>query len=826
MNKRPAPAILVLEADKTIGGWVVQLLEDHGWRVTHETVSKQALLRLKESQSSPYHLFISSFKLPKMEGDDILKNAKRLSPLTQRMLLVPANEGDLIIRAINKAEINACVITPASDQDLLDRVNACLRQFKLAMKHEQLKRVTVHQNKQMFKIAQRLKKKAKLCQEQISEKKAEKLLLRSKLRKAQKTESGPATLADRIESRNIPMDPAALDLEFRQLADYASALFNSVAAKSNLEKHRIDLRQILTEFQDLSESGGETTSDRTPDDDELIKTILATAFSSPEDADAEQPESGDEDPVQETLLENFIQVTISEDLTRAFIMQKAPLAAREILTLSSLLDLLRQKDINFGIVDDKDIEEWIAGATPESDSFTVAIGEKPDHGADGKVDYFFETDYSNPGKILEDGRIDFRDRGDIPFVSKGELLATKTPAREGKQGMSVSGLPIDIDPPLDPVFLAGNGTRLSEDGLNILSDLEGQPHLDPLGEVSVNPELPVNGDIDFETGNVDFNGNILVTGTVKEGFHVKGINLTAKEIEGAVIDIAGDLYISDGITDAKITSRGSVFAKFINNSQVTAFGDLVIQKEIIDSKILLSGRCENPAGVILASKITAKSGIEAGKIGTDTSKPALLRIGVDDHLESQTSGIEKELDASVTELGEIREEIKSVEAEDQDLYGQITEKAQAQEAAQNRIREAKKELDKCKKAQDEIGISQAVNDLKTCAGEAEQAENDLNQIFETQDRYARKIERLKERVNEIEEANKTLVLKKKGIREFAKKTKADPSIIIKESITQDTEIRGPNAALTLLEPRTRCRIAEKDLVEDGLHFYEMEISDL
>lgn len=109
------------------------------------------------------------------------------------------------------------------------------------------------------------------------------------------------------------------------------------------------------------------------------------------------------------------------------------------MTLNEFLDLLRFKEINFGILEDEVIEAWLKA--PGKDPFCVAKGVAPFPGKDGSVTYNFETSYTNPGKIMDDGRIDFRDRGDIPFVSKGDILAAKELPQQGKNGMSVSGRP-------------------------------------------------------------------------------------------------------------------------------------------------------------------------------------------------------------------------------------------------------------------------------------------------------------------------------------------------------------------------------------------------
>ncbi|MCG8616556.1 MAG: FapA family protein, partial [Desulfobacterales bacterium] len=478
MTDTPISEILVLDADEAQGLRVVQILEEQGWNVTYEKASEAALARLEAAGKNPFHLFVTNYKLPRMEGDDILKTARTLSPLTQRMLMVPSNEADLVIRAINKAEINACIVTPASDRDLLDRVKACLKRFRQIMKHEQLKRVTVHQNRQMFQMARRLKKKDQWCQDQISEKKAEKLLLRSSLRKAARTAEAPDTLSGRIDRYDIPMDPQALESEFLKLADFAYALFCSAATKTGLEKPDDGIPPFTEE--DASPPIQAAPNNR----DEQVDALLKVMFASPENAEFEAACREDDDCVEELLLANFVRVTLSKDQTRAFVQLTDKIPAPELLTVSGILDLLRQNDISYGIEADKDISAWITSVAPEDAPFPIALGEPAVPGKDGNVAYHFEIDYTNPGKLMEDGRIDFRDRGEIPFVNPGDLLAVKTPPKEGKDGMSVSGVSILVEPPFDPVFLAGNGTKTSEDGLSVHAAISGQPHLDPFGEIS------------------------------------------------------------------------------------------------------------------------------------------------------------------------------------------------------------------------------------------------------------------------------------------------------------------------------------------------------
>jgi uncharacterized protein len=833
MTDPPRPRILILESNRSISDHAVTILTREGFDVHCETASKQALLRLEASKSAPFHLFISSFKLPKMKGDDILKHAKKISPMTQRMLMVPADEPDMVIRAINKGGIHSCIIYPFQDEDLVNQAKNCLVQFRRSMKRRQLKRITTHQNQQLFQIAQKLKKKNEACQRLIAEKKAKKLMRNSILRKAlkQKAPDKEISLGIRLDQNDIPVTPDALNTEFLMLCDYIKALFDATASKANLDPVALDfpppdLKDATAAPTQDPDSGPATASPAPPPSD-LVQKVLTLALTSQPgigvEATLKPVDEGDQ--LQDTSLNAYIQLSLSRDMTRASIQRIKGMDLSPI-TLSTLLVFLRDQDIVFGIVEDKALEEGISHLTTEDHSLLVASGKEPIAGKDGSIEFYFENDFTNPGKIQENGTIDFRDRGGIPYVGKEELLAEKTPAIEGENGMDVFGNPILIDAPLDPVLISGSGTHTNEDGLEIYATLDGQPHADAMGNITVNPELMINGDVDFETGNIDFNGNIIVRGIIKEGFTIKGMSLTAQEIEGADIELSGDLYISDGITEAKIHSVGNVHAKFINHSIVAGFGDLIIQREIIDSDIVISGACQNKDGHIIASKIIAKQGIEAGKIGTAASKPSVLKVGVDEHIEILTRKIQTRLDNSLARLKEVKEKIKLIETQDQELYEQITQKAQIQDKAQNEFKELGQTVLSLKKDNDVAGLQKASIQLKKLSKIAETAEQELNKIFETQDLYANQIYQLKEQTTHIENQNKRDVLEKKGLKEFADKTSPLPRILINKKITQDNAIFGPNTSITIREDLSRCQIQEKAMMEEGQYFYEMDITDL
>ncbi len=817
MAEHPPPRILILEMDEEICLHARAILTREGWEVVWEKDSKKALNHLELSKDSPFHLFISSYKSPHMEDYDIFKQAKSISPMTRRMFMVRADKPDMAIKAIYKGGINSCLILPFRDEELVSQTRNCLNQFQVSMKRWQLKRITAHQNQQMFQIAQKLKKKADTSQLLIEEKKAKLRVLHANLKAALKHREDPEkiTLADRLQQNRTPATPEAFQTEFYTLYTYAKSLFDAVASRIGLDPPALDFHSLAS---------CQRTTEGTLPGALLVPHLLKAALLAPSNP---VPHIS---PKKVLTLEDGswekvpVEITISEEQTEATIQRTNETDFPGQLTLSTLLDMLGAQNITHGIIDDESIEAWISGEG--KDTLVVARGEAPVYGQEGIIEFYFKKECTSPGKIMEDGTIDFRDRGDIPYANKGDLLARKRPAQAGKNGINVFGRAIVVDAPRDPVFSAGSGTHFSQDSLTILAALDGQPHVDALGNITVNPELMIKGDVNFETGNIDFNGNIIVQGTIKQGFRVKGINLTAQEIEGGLIDLSGNLFISDGITNATITAQGNVIAKFINHSSLLGFGDLVIQKEIIDSDIFLSGACQNPTGHILTSRISAKKGIEAGKIGTVSSRPSLLRVGVEDHIEILTGQIDTRVKESKAQLQELRKKIKSIELQDQKLYERITRKAQIQEKALNEIRKIRQTLPELENNPDKTHARKAADRINALSQAADLAEKKLSAIFETQDGYARQIHQLKEQMTRIEETNKSLVLQKNGLGRFADTTPGLARVMVHKKIIQDTAIQGPNASTTVREDLARCQIQETAVMEEGIHLYLMAISPL
>lgn len=825
MTENKKPKVFIVEDDDAASKSAETALSGAGWDVIREPVPTEALRRLEQEGAFGVTLFISGFSVGDTDGISLLGSVLDISPHTQRMLWVPHDRPDALIEAVNTASIHACMTYPVDPGELPEQAGACLEQFRKDLKQSQFRALISRHNKKMFQVAKNLKKKDQTDRLLLDEKQSKRSRLEFNLRQLERNEEEESSisLADLVAGREIEAAPDTFGQLFMTVAGQVKELATLLAVSRDLEWTPRSMDDILREAPD-----GFVHPELL---DSLVKTAYLSVLELPETSEDTSPESEGPDAEdagfsEEEAIEKYLELTIEEDGRGAWLKKKNNFSATSFATLDAVLGFLRDHSVYFGIVDDEAIEEWIKKGGKQDEPFAVALAQQPVESRDGSVTYHFTTEYTNPGELREDGSIDFRERGEVPFVKKGTLLAEKQAPVEGKQGVNVMGEEIFCEEPLDPAFVSGHGTELSEDGLSMFAADDGRPHLDPLGEITVNPEFMVNGDVDFKTGNIDFKGNIVVKGTIKQGFHVTGVNLTANEVEGATISLTGDLEVASGITDANIKTVGNIHAKFIHNSTIMGFGNFYVLKEVIDSKILLSGSCQLQTGHIIASTISAKQGIHAGKIGTPSSTPALLKVGREKHIVELLRKNKKRLASSLETIEDLREEIKAWKDEDKILEALAAEMAKIQEGHQDQIRTLKKNYLELKDDVAPEELVQLTRNLKKCLALTKQSAEELQDLFARQDRFRQKIRKARKEIDQCEKENIKLVDEKKYLVEYAGSREPDPSVSVYRSAIQGTRIQGPFSEMVLDEDKGPSLIEEIHSKKGDRSYYEMCIRPL
>ena len=151
----------------------------------------------------------------------------------------------------------------------------------------------------------------------------------------------------------------------------------------------------------------------------------------------------------------------------------------------------------------------------------VAVGTLVEPGKDGYVKHHVNVSHARgKPKDMGDGRVDLKELGVYCVVAKDELLAELMPPTEGTAGKDVYGETLEVKPGKEAKLSGGKGTRLSEDGSHLYADCDGILAGTP-EKLEVDPALIVQGDVSYETGNIDSNVSVAINGNVLSGFEVR-----------------------------------------------------------------------------------------------------------------------------------------------------------------------------------------------------------------------------------------------------------------------------------------------------------------
>lgn len=223
-----------------------------------------------------------------------------------------------------------------------------------------------------------------------------------------------------------------------------------------------------------------------------------------------------------------------------------------VYSIKELKENLQKNKIIYGIIENS-LEKCtdIEGVK----NLLVAKGTSPVHGTDDTLEISFRVE--NTKKFEEDsnGKIDFKSRGYVDYVKKNDVIAILHRGVSGYDGLDVYGRSIKHTPGKKIHFKVGEGCIIRND--KVIALISGKPSfIDNTFYISEFHEI--NSDVDIKTGNIKFNGAILINGNVKEDMIVQS---------GDCIDIKGNVEGSKIIARRNVNIYGNVIFSTISSGQ-------------------------------------------------------------------------------------------------------------------------------------------------------------------------------------------------------------------------------------------------------------------
>lgn len=334
--------------------------------------------------------------------------------------------------------------------------------------------------------------------------------------------------------------------------------------------------------------------------------------------------------IKEKPIDAHVTIIVGNDLLSAYISVDAPQFGGKEATVASIIDELRKKQVKYGI--DEERLQAIVENPVYYREFKIASGIKPEDGIDGTITFHKEIERSNRPKERDDGSVDFWSLDILLNVNKGDLLCSITKATPGTNGMSVLGTVLPAKPGRNVNLPAGKNIIFNEARTEVYAGIDGNLVFKS-GQLHVNPVFEVRGDVDLSTGNIDFIGNVIITGNVREGFKVnaRGDVTINGMVEAASIKSGGNVVIRGGIFGSvrgEIQCEGDLKCKYVESSNIRCKGNITTEY-MLNSTVICEGEIElvGHRALIAGGDYVVLKKIQAKSVGSTSGSPTRVQLG-------------------------------------------------------------------------------------------------------------------------------------------------------------------------------------------------------
>lgn len=294
-----------------------------------------------------------------------------------------------------------------------------------------------------------------------------------------------------------------------------------------------------------------------------------------------------------------------------------------------IINAISESGIKYGV--DEALVEQLCMEGKSVSHVLIAEATNAVDGLDSVITYHFDVDHHVAPRTNEDGSVDYHDMGFTLSAKKDDLLISMTAETKGTDGIDLEGNLIQSIDGRPARIKVGKNCYTSDDGLNIYASLEGAIIFDD-NKIAISNIIDISGDVGVGTGDIKFNGEVVVHGNVSSGMTVKCNKLTVDGlIEDAKVTVSGNLDVAKGIQghhNSVVNCLGDVHCKYINNAQLYAHGsiyaDVIINSDVRCNKEI---KADGKKGCIIGGKIFSKGNVSAKTIGSEMGVTTIFELG-------------------------------------------------------------------------------------------------------------------------------------------------------------------------------------------------------
>jgi hypothetical protein len=375
-----------------------------------------------------------------------------------------------------------------------------------------------------------------------------------------------------------------------------------------------------------------------------------------------------------------VAVDLSDDGLSAWIRRSKEGAGWD-LSKEEVLAALKEAEIAVDEQVCQKVEAFLPWSEKESDSserFLIAEGRLPVEGRD--ADFIIEPSLKGrPTEPDDEDHIDYYAFNTVVAVEAGTRIGRIQPAEPAIGGVDVRGRPISPKRRPREVILDGTVRRAEDDAQCVVAQVAGKVTYKE-HTVSITEYVTINGDVDFQCGNIRAATDVSIKGTILDLFKVsstKSIKVGGA-IQAAYVQAGGDVLVRGGIlgrNQGSVKAQGQIVAKFADEADLRAGGDVRITREVMNSRIHAEGKLFVSHGAVIGGQVYAREGVEVGAIGSEAGVPTCVTVGIHPGVLDRADAIDEEIKAMLKAIERIRGAVQPLMADLKRLTPEQKERA-------------------------------------------------------------------------------------------------------------------------------------------------------
>ena len=357
---------------------------------------------------------------------------------------------------------------------------------------------------------------------------------------------------------------------------------------------------------------------------------------------------------------DFIEVETSQDSMKLFVKFIKPPKGQEFTPTKELvMEAIEAAGVVFGVKEDL-IEKLIARPIYNI-KIQVGEGEPAKEGKDGFVDYYVVKDSEYKPEVNEDEDVDFKNLDYFQMVTKGQMLAYIHFPETGADGKDLFGRELPGRDGKEAKSPAGKNTELNEDGTMLYSACDGIVNY--VGDtVNINDVIHIAGNVDNNTGNINFSGDVIIEGDVSEGFAVTagGSIIVKGVVESCQIEAGGDVQIVKGVNGgdgSHIKVGGDLRSPYIEHAKVDVDGD-ILAESIIESEVTCEGDIDISnagKGVLVGGTVNVKGNLVVKTLGNENERITNIKIiGIETGIQDEITSLNVEKETALKNVEKLK----------------------------------------------------------------------------------------------------------------------------------------------------------------------------